>query len=104
MPEIEQQKNRKLPVQIDCPIYKTDTITYEIPDGYKLHKNKDYYSVRNKFGEFDFNIYEEDDKIMVVKRVLIKAGTYPLSEYSDFYDFYNSILDIENKTHLSLSK
>lgn len=104
LPDFEQPTTRELPVQIDYPIYKTDTIIYGVPFGYKLHKSQSTYSVLNKFGEFNFNIFENEGKIMVIKSLLINAGNYSVSEYSEFYDYYNQVVGIENKTHLSLYK
>jgi len=104
LPNFEKPKIRKLPVQIDYPIYKIDTLIYEIPVGYKLHKSQDNYSVLNKFVEFKFNIYENDGNIMITKSLLINSGYYPVSEYEEFYDFYKQVVEIENKTHLSLYK
>ena len=104
LPDFEKPTSRKFPVQFDYPVYKTDTITYEVPVGYKLQKSQESYTVQNKYGEYKFNIYEIDKKIMIVKSVLFNAGYYPVSEYSEFYDFYKQVIDIESKTHLSLYK
>lgn len=104
LPDFEKPTSRKFPVQFDYPVYKTDTITYEVPVGYKLQKSQESYTVQNKYGEYKFNIYEIDKKIMIVKSVLFNAGYYPVSEYSEFHDFYQKVIDIENKTHISLYK
>ena len=51
-----------------------------------------------------FNIYEDEDKVMIVKSLLINPGYYLVSEYIEFHDFYNLVAEIEDKTHLSLYK
>ncbi len=104
LPDFEKPSSRKLPVQIDYPIFKMDTLVYQIPDGYELHVSQDDYSVKNKYGAFKFNIYDKDDKVFVIKSLLINSGNYPISEYEAFYDFFNRVVEIENRTHLSLSK
>jgi hypothetical protein len=104
LPGFEKPANRKLPVQLDYPVYKVDTLVYEIPVGYELHCNQNNYTISNKYGEYSLNIHEDDDKVMVTKSLILYAGMYPVAEYAQFYDFYNSIVEIENKTHLSLSK
>ncbi len=104
LPSFENPELRKLPIQIDYPVYKIDTLIYEIPDGYKLNKSQENYSVVNKFGEFKFNIYENDYNITIIKSLLINSGYYPISEYAEFYDFYKRVVEIEKKTHLSLYK
>ena len=104
LPNFEKPSIRRQPVQIDYPAYKVDTIIYGVPHGYKLHKSQDNYSVLNKYGEFKFNIYEIDGKIMIIKSLLENSGYYPVLEYAEFYDFYKRVSEIENKTHLSLYK
>lgn len=104
MPAFEKPKSRKLPVQINYPIYKIDTLIYEIPPGYELHKSHNNYTIKNKYGEYKFNSYENKENIMVIKSLLINSGNYPISEYEEFYDFYQQVIEIENKTHFSLYK
>jgi hypothetical protein len=104
LPNFEKPQNRNLPVQIDYPIFKIDTIIYNLPIGYKLHKTQDKYTVQNKHGEYKFKIYENDETVMVIKSLLINPGFYPITEYDNFYDFYKQVVEIENKTHLSLYK
>lgn len=104
IPYPEKPEDRKLPVQINYPVYNIDTLIYEIPAGHKLHKTPDNYSIISKYGEFNFNIYENDKNVMVAKSLLFHSGYYPVSEYEEFYHFCHQVSEIENKTHLSLFK
>jgi hypothetical protein len=97
-------KDRKLPVQIDYPIYRKDTVIYQIPTGYKFTKSVDNMAVSGKFGQYNFEVYEEDGKLIVIKSMLVYAGKYPVSEYEDFYRFYDQIVATETKTHFSFIK
>jgi hypothetical protein len=102
LPNFEKPQVRKLPVQIDYPIYKIDTIMYEIPTGYEININSDLYSFSNKYGDYGINIYENEGNVITIKSLLINAGYYPVSEYEDFYNFYYRIVESENKIHISL--
>jgi len=104
LPNFEKPKIRKLPVQIDYPIYKIDTITYEIPNGYNFNQDSLAISVNTKYGEYKLGAYKSSNSIITIKSVLIKAGYYPISQYEDFYNFYYQIIESENKTHITLSK
>jgi hypothetical protein len=104
LPNFEKPKIRKLPVQLDYPIYKIDTIIYEIPKGYNLNQDSVNISVNNKYGEYKVEAYKSSNSIITIKNLLINAGYYPISEYEDFYSFYNQIVESENKTHITLSK
>lgn len=102
--KIEKSKDRIFPIQIDYPIFKIDTLVYEIPAGYKFEKGIVNDSISSKFGEYSINIQEIQEKIMVIKRVLINSGIYPYSDYEDFYRFYSQIINMENQSLVSLSK
>ncbi len=105
LPNFEKPKLRKLPVQIDYPIYNIDTIIYDVPRGYQLHKIPENYSFINKYGEYKFNLFEvADGTIIIIKSLLFNSGHYPVTEYEQFYDFYNQVSEIEKKTHLSFYK
>jgi len=104
LPKFEKPKERKLPVQIDYPIYKIDTIVYKIPQGYKLLEDSINYSVDSNYGEYRLTSYLDNENIITIKRLLINAGRFPVSSYEDFYNFYQQVLYFENKTHLILSK
>lgn len=104
LPDFEKPQKRKLPVQLDFPIYKVDTITYEIPDEYKLERDSVAFSVSTKYGDYSLNVFKSSNRIVTIKSLLINAGYYPVSEYGDFYNFYSQIVESEGKTHISLSK
>lgn len=104
VPNFEKPENRKLPVQIDYPIFKSDTLIYEKPIGYNLHISQNNYSIKNKYGEYQYTIEENTDKILIIKSLLINSGLYLLSEYEAFYTFCKEIDEMEKKIQLSLYK
>ncbi len=104
IPKFERPEFRKQAVQIDYPLYNIDTLVYEIPTGYKLVVNQKNYSVTSRFGEFKVNISMKNKKVRMVKSLLINSGFYPISEYNDFYNFYNRIIDLENNFYFSFYK
>jgi len=102
--QIEKPKDRLSPIQIDYPIYKIDTLVYEIPDGYKFGKGVIKDSISSRFGEYSINIQKNLGVIMVIKRILINSGVYPRSDYNDFFRFYSKVAEIEHQSLVSLSK
>lgn len=99
LPPIEKPGERKLPVQIDYPVYKKDTIVYEIPEGFKFQANPDPYKIANKYGSYEIMLIEDSGKLSITKSLLINKGRYPVSEYKEFYNFYLQIIELENKMH-----
>lgn len=101
---LEKPQMRKLPVQIDYPICKVDTVVYQIPSAYKIAHKLNNINTKSIYGEYDIAFSTQDDKIVVTKKILLNAGNYPLSDYQNFYNFYTQIIENENKTHISLTK
>ena len=104
LPAFEKPQYRSLPLQIDHPIYETDTLVYELPHGYSLNPGSKDVALSSRYGEYQLEILEDGQSIKVVKSLLINAGLYPKSEYAAFYDFYRQILTVENSTILSFQK
>ena len=104
IPILEKPVDRELPVQIDYPIYKTDTITYEKPIGYNSQLNKKNHKISNKYGTYKFDVILDEKKVVVTKSLLINSGSYPISEYEDFYNFWQEIVENEQKTNISFYK
>lgn len=53
LPAIEKPEERNLPVQIDYPIYKIDTIAYEVPKGVQCKANPAPFRISNKYGTYE---------------------------------------------------
>jgi transglutaminase-like putative cysteine protease len=104
LPNFEKPENRQLPVQIDYPIYKIDTLKYSFPNGFKLSAIFPEQKIEEKYGHCSIKAEISPNNVTVVKKILIFPGTYPLSEYGDFYKFITKIKSIENNSHLIFKK
>lgn len=104
MPAFEKPADRLLPVQIDFPVNLIDTVTYAVPAGFKSNISLPDYAIKCKYGYYTINIVEQDNKIQVIKSMLINSGNYPLSEYKDFYAFLINIDEMENKVLITLKR
>ena len=104
IPAIKDPKNRKCPVQMDYPIYKKDTILYQLPTGYQLSSLPKNQTINSKYGKYYIGFLKNKDNIEVVKSFVLNAGEYPLTEYNDFYRFVKQVYDIENSTYIVTKK
>lgn len=102
LPVFEKPKDRKLPVQLDYPIFKEDNISYTIPDGYSMSDTVSY-RLSGKYGRYEYEAFEKNGIISVKKYFLMHAGVHPIEEYKDFYKFYKKVVDYEHTPHLLLS-
>jgi Domain of Unknown Function with PDB structure (DUF3857) len=101
---IELPEKRNFPVQIDYPIYQIDTIIYTIPEGFSIYSDVNDSHIDSKYGSYSLDLFVKDSNILVVKKLLIKSGEYPTSEYNGFYLFYEKILKHENKSIATLTR
>lgn len=104
VPGVDDPKDRKLPVQINYPINRIDSIYYEIPFGDEVSSRMDNVSVKTQFGEYSRQFFKKDQKILVVNKLLILSGSYPLSVYKKFYQFLQTVAKHEGATILVFSK
>ncbi|MDX2250149.1 MAG: DUF3857 domain-containing protein [Bacteroidia bacterium] len=104
VPAFEKPENRKLPVQLDYPIYKVDTLEYSLPEGYTLSGNLQNQKIEGDYGEYNLEFYSGEEKIRVIKSLWLYSGTYPTDGYKSFYHFLSRINEIENGSRIVLTK
>jgi hypothetical protein len=104
LPKLEPVSERKLPVQIDYPIFKIDTIEFKLPNGYKAINRLDEIVIENEFGHYKTKFKNEDNKVIFIRQFLIKPGFYELNKYQLFYDFIKAVKKAENKNNFPISK
>lgn len=104
IPDFTKATSRMYPVQIDYPIYKTDTLKYKLPSGFQ---NPDYPRVEHiesKYGSYDHHIRFQDDWMIVEKSFYLKAGDIPIESYEEFYEFIISAKKAQKKLRIIISK
>jgi len=99
IPLFEEPSVRKLPVQIDYPINKTDTIEFTLPDGFNLSSMPKNKLVSNDYGMYFIEFTQNGRKITVIRKFLLNSGNYPLEKYGSLYNFIKDIIESE-KTSL----
>lgn len=100
----EKPDDRKYPVQLDYPICKVDTLSYQIPDGVTISRLPKNLSISGKFGTYAFSIKKEGVNIQVVKRLEINPGSISLNHYPDFYDFLQKVKHHEYTSYIIVQK
>ncbi len=104
LPDFEKVSDREMPLQIDCPIYKIDTLVYKIPIGYRIKKISPDINITGEYGYFTQTILQEGTSIRLIKKMLINAGEYQLEKYGDFIDFVRKIEALEKEVHIILTR
>ena len=89
-------RSRKMPVEISRGYMDEDTFKIEIPKGYEIEALPDNSIIKNKFGEYQFQISNSDNTITYKRRLLIKKGQYPNTDYKNYRDFRKQISKADN--------
>ncbi|TAI46900.1 DUF3857 domain-containing protein [Flagellimonas allohymeniacidonis] len=89
-------RNRKFPLDIQRGYMDQDTMQIDFPEAYKIESLPQKRELKTKFGEYAIDFLVEDGKIKVIRKILIKAGTYPSSDYGAYRNFKRTITKIDN--------
>ena len=89
-----------MPLQINYPIWNTDTLEYALPNGSVLTNLPEKQHIESNFGHYNIEFDCFPDKVIVRKSVLVKAGNYPIDQYADFYEFIKTIKDYEKQSYI----
>lgn len=104
LPKFKKPAERKYPVQIDCPVYRTDMQTYAIPDGYEVKALPADKVLESAYGKYTVAIKQVNNEIRVSKSFLLNSGRYSLADYAGFYAFIKNIADSEYNTLVVATK
>lgn len=95
LPAYESPDKRTQDVQIDYPLFNTDTIIYKIRD-IEIAKIPEDISIDTDYGYYKLSFVITDSRLIINKSILIRAGRYTMEEYKGFYNFIMKIKNIEN--------
>jgi hypothetical protein len=104
IPRFEDPLKRKLPVQIDYPIFKVDTLEYDIPVGYSVTGNFSNQAIVSEFGKYKIETVQKDKKVGIIKSFMLFSGKYTVARYPDFYEFIRKVIDLENNNKIVTNK
>lgn len=103
-PSVQKQKNRTDEIRINYPIYKTDSITLDLPfiNQYqvKLPQDTVYESC---YGSFEATYRSVDNTILINRSFTLRSGDYPKEEYAAFYAFMKSIEEFQTRSFIVLN-
>lgn len=104
IPKLEAPDERELPLQINYPICKKDVLRYKIPDGYKVASALPKINTSSQYGKYSVSTILSDSEIIISKSFLLNNGNYTLEEYDSFYEFLQTVFNLENKTYITTTK
>lgn len=102
LPQFEKPAQRKHDVQIDYPVYNTDTQYYLIGKQFNLNQLPENIVCKSAYGQYSCNYSHTNDTLKVEKTFLLNAGKIKLKDYPAFYDFVNRAYLREKSTCLEI--
>ncbi|MBU8891515.1 MAG: DUF3857 and transglutaminase domain-containing protein [Bacteroidales bacterium] len=103
-PNFEKPGKRKLPVQLNYPVYKIDTLEYEIIDGYQITNTLVNRCIETKYGKYNIEFHQKSNIVLIIKEFLLNSGNYTISEYKGLYDFIQEVNTIEKNNYIVTEK
>ena len=97
LPTLSHPDYRDNKLYFGYPINRRDSLIIQKPSNTKYITDGIKQTIKSKFGEYFFCIYEDTEAVYVTKSLKIEAGEYPVEAYPDFYDFISNATDIEKK-------
>lgn len=104
LPPLEKPDERKLPVQMNYPVYETDTVTYRFPSGFVPGNRLNNQFIESKYGYYKTNYEYANNSITVIKTLFLNSGYYKSDDYNDFYLFLEKIKNAQNSAVFTLTK
>ncbi|SDE98643.1 Transglutaminase-like superfamily protein [Epilithonimonas hungarica] len=82
-----EDSERKLPIEIPFGFTDDYEIEYTIPDNYKFAENPTPAKIDSEFGSFSMEFINQDKKLLVKRKFMLKKGVFPADKISDYIKF-----------------
>jgi hypothetical protein len=82
-----KSKHRRSEIVLRHSYFHSDTVVFNIPDGYKLEYVPKQKTVSSNFGELNTQFISSDNNIRYIKDLKINRYRGPASEFNNFVDF-----------------
>ncbi len=87
----DKVRNRKNCVSIRRSYLETDTITYQLPDNYKITTIPEKVSIKTIFGEYEATVTIKDKQATYIRQFSLLKGIHPAAEYTNFRDYLEKV-------------
>jgi len=73
-----------------------DTIIYEFPEGYMPEAMPKATKLEGAFGSYETSFSIEGNKLIYIRKMMMKEGTYPPETFNEFVEFNNKVIRADN--------
>lgn len=91
LPDITERVNQFYLPPSEYSFTDIDTVTYTIPEGFKLESTLPVADVTSKFGSLKCHTSYEQGKMVSIRKIKLTGGTYPAVDYQEWIAFLRKI-------------
>lgn len=91
--DLFKSDKREHDIVIDNGFTQTDTIIYNLPEGYTLESMPKDISVKNRFGALETSVKQDGTKVVYSQKIAIFSGRYSKEDYPSYKGFYKQVSD-----------
>lgn len=100
----EKVESRKSNVVIGIGYLDHDTIRYHLPEGLYPEFAPEPIKHTSRFGEYEAQFKIDQNKLIYIRRMKMKDGTYPPESYNELIEFRKNVNKADNTKVVFLSK
>ncbi|MBN2486890.1 MAG: DUF3857 domain-containing protein [Bacteroidales bacterium] len=89
--------DRKSDIYMPRAYTETDTVIYNLPEGYTWGGNAERTELISEFGTYIAELYAEGNQIVYIRSFIQNKGMYPKTEYTKLYEFSEKIALADQK-------
>ncbi|MGY4384318.1 transglutaminase-like putative cysteine protease [Pedobacter sp. UYP24] len=93
---IPELRGRQSPIYINRGFTDEDILIYQLPESYKIELKPENREVSSIFGSYHVSIEIKDKNLIYKRKMVLKSGLYPASNYEDLANFINTISGADN--------
>ena len=89
----KRSKKRKNDIYIPTSVAYTDvdTIKFKTPEKYHAEYKPQPVTITSDFGSYEMKVLMDAGKITYIRKMVVKAGTFPKEKYNEMVQFYKKV-------------
>jgi len=102
--KLEEDKNRRLPIEIRDEYQHIDSVQITIPDGYELESGPKDQQWESKLGKYKRVTIVTPGKIIFIRIQEQSSGRFPAKDYPEIEKFYNDLYGADHSSIVLVRK
>lgn len=101
----EDMESRKEEVEVsDYDFANTETMEFELPEGYYLEHKPEDVTIKSAFGEYKASVQFEGSKVTYTRQISVNKGIFPKEKYKEWVEFYRNVAKADKMKIVLVSK